>query len=665
MRPYALDLSNSTPEIYDAHRHPIHSLFRSGIDDGQSEELFLAVDTDRYINISNLNDKKLARTLVSGGDIESASIFTPSEGTKSALTQQMLSVHRKDGSIELFAKPFLAASETQVNGDLSAKRKSMTRKANALVRLTASESNGHSPTVFASSLQGPELLVALVQGGVHIFFEKIRWQDEITGELLFGGTKEVMITKVASTLNSVSANGVKDQSKAQMDESRVVVVDAKAEGSSPQEAITLSSSEDESEAENESEVSERRDEDGEEMQPAHQSAEVPVDEESAADSDEEMEDADQEPASADAKALAIVDNEAEDTEPSFGDLMATQNGAVISIGDVLAPEATAVVSKGSKAPTFTDTMSLTTVLSQSLRTNDNNLLESCLHNQSTDIIQATIQRLDSSLAGTLIQKLAERISARPGRYGHLISWVQSICVMHGAALASQPSSIEKMQTLHNVLAQRSRCLEPLLLLKGKLDMLDAQLKFRRQLRLQRQQQRPQDENGLIMIEGKDNWSSSDEDARTAISRKAKGKEPRRNLDEISDIVSSNEDENDEDEVMTTTLPNGVHSTSDSDEEESEEESDSDPNGQTEGALIESEAEESGSDLDDDESDGGEDDNEDEDDEADSEMDSFINDGSIAEVADDHDIDLDDADEDEDVDEVSAAAARSSKKSRLT
>ena len=660
-KPYAVDLLSSQLETYDAHRHPIHSLFRSGVDETHSEELFLTADTDRYINISSLEEKKLLRTLVAGGDVDSASIFAPTDGSTSALAQQMLSVHRKDGNIELFARPFLAASDAHVNGEISSTRKSMTRKASAFVRLTSSDNKSRPSTAFTSSLQGPELVVALVEGAVDVSFQKIRWQDAVTGELLFGGVKEVSVVKVASTLNSVSVNGVKDTSKVQMDESRIVVVDAEPEGSSPQDAIALSSSEDGSGAEEQESEDEVSEEETTRTQPVTDPAEVP-EEESAAESDEEMEDADQQPAVNDGMALQAAEDEPEDTVPSFGDLVTAQNGAVISIGDALPSESTAVVSEGSKAPLFTNAMSLTTVLSQSLRTNDNHLLESCLHTQSTEIVQATIQRLDSSLAGTLIQRLAERISSRPGRYGHLTTWVQSICVMHGAALASQPSSIEKMRTLHKVLAQRSRCLEPLLLLKGKLDMLDAQLKYRRQLRLQRQQQRPQDEEGVIMIQGQDNWSSSEDETPTASSRKAKGKKLVRNLEEISDIVSSDDDDEDEDEEMPTTLPNGIHSDS-SDVEESEEDEETDENGQTEGALIESEAEESGSDLDEEDSEDDEDDDEDGEAEVDSDMDSFINDGSVDEVRNQDEIRLDDAEDDVEEDSMPVEEKRPSKKVR--
>ncbi len=156
-------------------------------------------------------------------------------------------------------------------------------------------------------------------------------------------------------------------------------------------------------------------------------------------------------------------------------------------------------------------VSLSTVLAQALHTNDNNLLESCFHNTDTQIIRSTIQRLDSKLAGILIQKLAERLSGRPGRYGHLLVWVQWICVAHGGAIGGQPDVLSKIKVLYGVLNQRSKTLDSLLLLKGKLDMLDAQLGLRKQLLSEGGPVRNADEGPVIYIEGEEEDSDNDSD----------------------------------------------------------------------------------------------------------------------------------------------------------
>ncbi|KAI6356904.1 hypothetical protein MCOR25_007813 [Pyricularia grisea] len=123
--------------------------------------------------------------------------------------------------------------------------------------------------------------------------------------------------------------------------------------------------------------------------------------------------------------------------------------------------------------------SLGTVLTQALRSDDTELLESCLQTTDLNAVRATIQRLDSGLAASLLTRLASRMHRRPGRASTLISWVQWTLIAHGGALAAQPDLQRKLAELNRVLEERSRGLNSLLVLKGKLDMLEAQMQLRR------------------------------------------------------------------------------------------------------------------------------------------------------------------------------------------
>ena len=124
-------------------------------------------------------------------------------------------------------------------------------------------------------------------------------------------------------------------------------------------------------------------------------------------------------------------------------------------------------------------MSLATVLTQSLRTNDTSLLETCLHTRDLSTVRSTIERLDSSFASDLLQRLAERLHSRPGRAGSLMVWIQWTLVAHGGYLAGQPEVMRKLKNLHKVVKERAGSLQSLLNLKGKLDMLEAQMNLRR------------------------------------------------------------------------------------------------------------------------------------------------------------------------------------------
>lgn len=285
-------------------------------------------------------------------------------------------------------------------------------------------------------------------------------------------------------------------------------------------------------------------------------------------------------------------------EPSFGDLLKAKDKQHISIAEAIPAEANTLV------PTHAGTqvaapsgISLSTVLSQALRTNDSKLLETCLLSTDTQIIRSTIQRMDSAYAGILMRKIAERLSNRPGRYGSLLTWVRWICVTHGGVIADQPDVLSDIKTLYTVLNQRSQALDTLLLLKGKLDMLDAQLDLRRQLLAERDRSVPAAEGHLIYVEGDEPVDDSDSE--------------------------------DEEEMP---LPNGVLAESDASELDSEADEDlSQPDGHD---LIVDEAESDEGVTDSSaENDNSSDENEaaDTEDESSSEINDFIDDGPIVEV----------------------------------
>lgn len=151
---------------------------------------------------------------------------------------------------------------------------------------------------------------------------------------------------------------------------------------------------------------------------------------------------------------------------------------------------------------------LGTVLTQALRTNDQDLFDSCLRNVDIDAIYATVERLPSPLVGTLLQRLAERMHKKPGRAGTLMVWIQWSLAAHGGYLASQPQLVKQLATLNKVLKERASGLQPLLSLKGRLDMLSSQLELRK--RNQRRAADDDEEEAVIYVEGEDDYASSDD-----------------------------------------------------------------------------------------------------------------------------------------------------------
>ena len=290
---------------------------------------------------------------------------------------------------------------------------------------------------------------------------------------------------------------------------------------------------------------------------------------------------------------ALVGAERE-ASPTFGELLQATAPEPIDVESTFVDplqDTKAIAPASSKlalsAPSAT---SLGTVLTQALRTNDKELLESCFLLNDLNSVRSTIERLPSPLVATLLQKLADRLHKRPGRAGNLMVWVQWTLVSHGGYLASQPDVVKRLNGLNRVIRERASGLQPLLTLKGKLDMLSAQLELRRSM----QKGGPmddEDDERIIYVEGEELSSEDDEAEDEEIFKQLpapkKPKKPTAAID-IADFDSA--DEFDEGDEMPTTV-NGVgHS---GDEEESDEEEED---------MLDDEAEETENDTGDDETD---------------------------------------------------------------
>jgi U3 small nucleolar RNA-associated protein 5 len=251
-------------------------------------------------------------------------------------------------------------------------------------------------------------------------------------------------------------------------------------------------------------------------------------------------------------------SDAEPTSPTFGDLV--RGNSTIDVPASLAAQAAAAqtsqleVQQRPTAPI--SATSLGTVLNQALRTDDADLLESCLQTTDVKIIENTINRMDSSLASMLLSKLSARMHRRPGRAFGLMRWMQWTLVAHGGALVTQPDLVARLGELSRVLEERSRGLSSLLALKGKLDMLDSQMKFRKSIKSagaarsrgadeeesSEEEEEDVDEPGVVYVE----------DQETMVKALTNGTTGRGAVDEDDDfptaaaVISDSEEESDAD-----------------------------------------------------------------------------------------------------------------------
>ncbi|ODH45444.1 hypothetical protein ACO22_00014 [Paracoccidioides brasiliensis] len=620
--PYLIGLEQDGVQgvvTFSAMKNSVHTLISSSPDLGNFSEQFLAADSNRYINIFDIRKKRISNTLVAVSDIESLAFYSApfqkvqgkknEESTRSnQLQRQLLAVITQNGVIELFSKPFYQLPPVGGANSLKPCGKSMTRRAEAVIKIIRPDKSRTVVPIISVSFQGPDLVVAWAEGGVNLVFERIRWQDEVTQELMFQGEKEIIREKSASTLGSAMMNGVKNVGRTQVDESHAVVEQGGAAEGIPVEqrdnqkdAIPIPSDDDEEEEASDEDGSEES-EHAEKAQPTSESA------------TREQVDTDMVDADTDADA-------AEGGEPSFGELIRAHASEPIDVEAELLDDAEAnthaLTSKAIKSNTalqIPSGLSLATVLSQSLKTNDNSLLESCFHTTDMNIVRATIQRMDSSLAATLLQKLAERLSTRPGRYGHLLVWVQWTCIAHGGLIAGRPDVLRKITALFKIMDQRSASLPSLLLLKGKLDMLDAQLGLRQQL-----QQRAgggsgggagvlgseDEEDGVIYVEGEEDLADSvdEEEDGVRLLEAADSTPAKKRVMRGTDLSEGEEDDED--------MPLAINGVASNEEEDGDEEGSEDE----EVELFDDEAEES-----EDGEEAGEEDEEDEEDEDDEEED---------------------------------------------
>ena len=582
--------SRDQPASFTASTNPVHTIIGSQPRTGRATTFLTAAENDRFINVFNANTQTSIGSLRTESEVLHLDLYSShgeSDQTERghSLEMRMLQPHEavavlnKDGMLEVFPEPFDFESSKGGSENLKARMKQRTRKASAQVRITRPDKSSTPVPLVNASFQDSQIALAWAEGGVNLFFEKLKWRDESTGNLLLQRTTDIVKAKSGAGVGAVDTHGVKDMGKTHVDESHTVVAnggdaDDVSMADEQPEVISISSAEEDTDSE----------EDEDDNAPAglleakKLNAEGVGEGDTREDEDVNMEDIDEQQESNAAKE----DMEAEEGgEPSFGDLIRANAAEPIEVQAAFTdPNAHSLVPAGEKGlQQLPSGMSLGTVLTQSLRTNDTNLLESCFHVKELSAVRATIERLDSSFATILLQRLAERLHSRPGRAGSLMVWIQWTLVAHGGYLAGQPEIMKKLASLHRVIRDRANSLQPLLSLKGKLDMLEAQMNLRKSMQARSKIANTfeeDDEEGVIYVEGQEESGSEDEgeqgdnamDSQPAKpGAKAQESAEANDSDAGGDTASEDEDEESEDAMPTTS--NGV--VAESEDSESDEE----------------------------------------------------------------------------------------------
>ena len=575
---------------FPASSNPIHTILASDHPGAPLSAFLTAAKAERAMNVFDVSTGKLSGVLVPEAEVVSLALSSSKgiggsdepngearNGIKTSV--QSLAAVNKDGIVELFTSPFDFAQASNYSDaeNIKARRKGMTRKAAAVIKLKRPEESAILTGIFNASFEGNHIIFAWTEGGVNVLFERVRWRDESTGEILLEGVHEIVKARVGAGVSATVMNGVKDMGKSHLDDSHAVVTNGLSVqiGMDPSSAIDISSAESESEYSDEEigleETKQPEAISNTDTQEKGDENPTPVSVPTSEDNqDVEMQDPDEQVVAGRVEDGPSVAQE----EPSFGEMIRAKAQDAIDVqASFPKQDQKALVTTGEKSLQLPSGMSLGTVLTQSLRTNDVNLLESCFHVRDLRTVRATIERIDSSLAAVLLHKLAERLHGRPGRAGSLMVWIQWTLVAHGGYLAGQPEVMRKLTSLHRVIAERANSLQSLLSLKGKLDMLEAQMNLRRSMQARSKAANALDEDneeGVIYVEGQEESESEDEAKAVMLPAKTTMKEATDAIEasesEANDSISESE-EDEGDDMPTTT--NGVVPNSEDDGSESE------------------------------------------------------------------------------------------------
>ena len=589
--------SKEQPTLFNASTNSVHTIIESTLRSSAGVSFLTAAESDHFISVFHGDSPTLIGSLRTENEILSVDLYSRSGvltenerasdlSSRLVQPQEALAALNKDGVLEIFPEPFDfgGASSNKDSANLKARMKQRTRKAAAQIKIRRPDKSSSVVPLLNASFRGDDIALAWAEGSVNLLFDTLHWRDKGSGNIILEEATDIVRAKTGAGIGGATTNGVKDMGTSHVDESHTVVTnggdsrDALMRNDLPA-VIDISSGEEESDFEEDDGPTKRgetsaqeeggtsgshADVDMKDMEASKDDAQGGVDAESAPEQDE--------------------DQDEEGGEPSFGDLIrANAPDAVDVQASFMDPNSQSLVPASDQSlQQLPSGMSLGTVLTQALRTNDTNLLETCFHVKDLAIIRATIERLDSSFATVLLQRLAERLHSRPGRAGSLMVWIQWTLIAHGGYLAGQPEVMKKLASLYRVVKDRANSLQSLLSLKGKLDMLEAQMNLRKSMQIRSKAadlEDEEEEEGVIYVEGQEESSSEEEghdqgeeSERDPQQSKVGGKT--RSLTKVLDdkTIGSDADsgeEDSEDEMLT--IVNGIADEDEDEDSESEEE----------------------------------------------------------------------------------------------
>eukprot|EP01084_Bolivina_argentea_P072225 131181_1 len=127
--------------------------------------------------------------------------------------------------------------------------------------------------------------------------------------------------------------------------------------------------------------------------------------------------------------------------------------------------------------------SLASLLTQSLKANDQKMFESLLSMQDDeamrdfegDLIKNTLDRISSTMAIELLEKLAAKFRVSPRQSISILRWLMPLLNSHSASFAKNLSSRKHLISVHQAIDYQIKSLLPAMKLQGRLSLLMNQM----------------------------------------------------------------------------------------------------------------------------------------------------------------------------------------------
>jgi len=123
------------------------------------------------------------------------------------------------------------------------------------------------------------------------------------------------------------------------------------------------------------------------------------------------------------------------------------------------------------------TQSLSTVLVQALKSNDNSMLDHCLFGTTTnqETVQNTVRRLPITSLIPFLNVLSKKLLSNPNAANLIVVWIRSILLHHTSYLMTIPDITKILSRLHQTVDSRLTVFKKLVKLSGRLELVLSQI----------------------------------------------------------------------------------------------------------------------------------------------------------------------------------------------